>query len=158
LPELRPHERLRVWLPVVAWAALISLLSSALFSGEHTGVLLLPLLQALFPTAGPEHLQAVHLWIRKGAHVTEYLVLAVLLVRALRTEGLRGGALAAAAMLIGVAYAALDETHQAFVPSRTASAGDVAVDAIGVLAGVGLAVARRPAGPSPATAVRPVEN
>ena len=100
----------------------------------------------------------MHTGIRKAAHVTEYLILALLLVRALRTEGLRGGALAATAVLIGVAYAALDETHQAFVPSRTASPGDVAVDAIGVLAGVGLAVARRPAEPARAPAARPAQN
>ena len=157
MPERRSHERLRVWLPVVAWAVLISVFSSALFSGEHTGEILLPLLQALLPGAKPEHLLALHMGIRKSAHVGEYLVLAVLLIRALRTEGLRGGALAATAVLIGVAYAALDETHQAFVPSRTASPGDVAVDAIGVLAGVGVALSRRP-GASAGTGVRPVEN
>src|SRR5262245_54785119 len=96
----------------------------------------------------------MHTGIRKAAHVTEYLILALLLVRALRAEGLRGGMLVVTAMLLGVGYAALDETHQAFVPSRTASPGDVAVDAIGVLAGVGLAVARRPAARVAAAAAR----
>jgi len=157
LPDRR-HDRLRVWLPVIAWAALISIFSSALFSGEHTGGVILPLLQALFPSAQPEHLLAVHMGIRKAAHVTEYLILALLLVRALRSEGLRGGALVATAVLLGVAYAALDETHQAFVPSRTASPGDVAVDAIGVLAGVALAVARRPVEPAGAPAARATQN
>jgi VanZ family protein len=153
LPDPR-HDRLRAWLPVIAWAALISVFSSALFSGEHTGGVILPLLQALFPAARPEHLLAMHMGIRKAAHVTEYLILALLLVRALRSEGLRGGALVATAVLLGVAYAALDETHQAFVPSRTASPGDVAMDAIGVLAGVALAVARRPVEPAAPPAAR----
>jgi VanZ family protein len=143
LPDHRPSARLRAWLAVAVWAALISLFSSAWFSGDHTGGLLFPLLQALLPGAGPERVQALHAGIRKSAHVAEYLVLAVLLVRALREEGLRGSALAATAVLLGVGYAALDETHQAFVPSRTASAGDVAVDAIGVVAGVGLSRPRR---------------
>lgn len=144
MPELhRGNARLRAWLPVAAWAALISLFSSGWFSGEQTGGLLLPLLQALLPGARPDDLQALHAAIRKVAHVVEYLVLAVLLVRALRTEGLAGAALAATALALGVAYAVLDETHQAFVPGRTASPGDVAVDAIGVVAGVGIAVARR---------------
>ena len=145
--------RLRAWLPVAVWAALISALSSGLFSGEHTGGFLLPLLRAALPGASHEQLLALHALIRKFAHVFEYLVLGLLLVRALHAEGLRGGALAATAVVVGVAYAALDETHQAFVPSRTASPADVAVDAIGVLAGVGLAVARH-AGPAP----RPVVN
>jgi len=157
LPDRR-HDRLRAWLPVIAWAALISIFSSALFSGEHTGGVILPLLQAMFPTARPEHLLAVHMGIRKAAHVTEYLILALLLVRALRSEGLRGGALVATAVLLGIAYAALDETHQAFVPSRTASPGDVAVDAIGVLAGVALAVARRPVEPVAPAAARAAQN
>jgi VanZ family protein len=157
LPDRR-HDRLRVWLPVIAWAALISIFSSALFSGDHTGGVILPLLQVLLPTARPEHLLAMHLAIRKAAHLTEYMILALLLVRALRSEGLRGGPLVVTAVLIGVAYAALDETHQAFVPSRTASPGDVAVDAIGVLAGVGLAVARRPAAPAAAPAARAARN
>jgi VanZ family protein len=145
--------RLRAWLPVVLWAALISALSSGLFSGEHTGGLLLPLLRAALPGASHEQLLAMHALIRKCAHVVEYLVLGLLLVRALHGEGLRGGTLAATAVALGVAYAALDETHQAFVPSRTASPRDVAVDAIGVLAGVGLAVTRH-AGP----VARPIEN
>jgi len=157
LSERRPSARLRAWLLVALWAALISLFSSAWFSGEHTGGFLLPILQAFLPGAAPEQLQALHGDIRKSAHVIEYLVLAVLLVRALREEGLRGSALAAMAVMLGVAYAALDETHQAFVPSRTASAGDVAVDALGVVAGVALAVARR-AGATARTAARPVEN
>src|SRR4029453_2738635 len=142
------HDRLRVWLPVIAWAALISILSSALFSGEHTSGVILPLLQALFPAARPERLLAMHTGIRKAAHLTEYLILALLLVRALRTEGLRGGAPPPPGALAGLPSAPLDETHQAFVPSRTASPGDVAVDAIGVLAGAGLAGAARPARPA----------
>ena len=157
MPDRR-HDRLRVWLPVIAWAALISIFSSALFSGEHTGGVILPLLHALFPAARPEHLLAIHMGIRKAAHITEYLILALLLVRALRSEGMRGGALAATAVLIGVAYAALDETHQSFVPSRTASPGDVAVDAVGILAGVGIAIARRPAEPATAPAARAAQN
>jgi VanZ family protein len=157
LPDRAAGARLRAWLPVVGWAALISVFSSGWFSGEHTSGFLLPLLHALLPEASPERLGAIHTAIRKGAHVSEYLVLGVLLVRALRHEGLRGTALATTAVLIGVAYAALDETHQAFVPSRTASPGDVAVDAIGLIAGVGLAFAWV-AAPAASRAPRPVEE
>jgi VanZ family protein len=64
-------------------------------------------------------------------------------VRALRGEGLRGAALLAAAIAIGIAYAALDEVHQVFVPSRTASPHDVVVDAAGVVVGALLAVSGR---------------
>lgn len=137
--------RRRAWLAVAAWAALISIFSSGWFSGSHTGGLLLPLLRALLPGAPPDVLAALHALIRKAAHVGEYLVLGVLLVRALRQEGLAGGRLAARAFALGVGWAALDELHQHFVPNRTGSPRDVAVDAIGAAAGVVLA-ARRPGG------------
>jgi VanZ family protein len=66
--------------------------------------------------------------LRKGAHVTEYLVLGFLLVRALGRE--------LPAWLLGVAYAATDELHQHFVAGRHASPVDVAIDAVGVALGV----------------------
>jgi VanZ family protein len=135
--------RRRAWLAVAAWATLISVFSSGCFSGSQTGGLLLPLLRALLPGASPDLLATLHALIRKAAHVGEYLVLSVLLVRALRHEGLAGGHLAAAAFGLGVGYAALDELHQHCVPSRTGSPRDVAVDATGVAAGVGLASRRR---------------
>jgi VanZ family protein len=146
-------RRLRAWLAVVAWAALISFFSTGWFSGEHTGGVLLPILRTLLPSATPDQLLAVHALIRKGAHVFEYTVLGALLVRALREEGLRGTALLAAAVGLGVAYAALDEFHQVFVPSRTPSPHDVVVDAMGVVTGGVLAITRRAGLP-----LRPAQN
>lgn len=139
----RADTRLRAWLAVVVWAAVISFFSTGWFSGEHTGGVLLPILRALLPGATPDQLLALHQLIRKGAHLFEYTVLGGLLVRALREEGLRGPVLLAAAIAIGIAYAALDEFHQVFVPSRTASPHDVVVDAAGVVVGAVLAVSGR---------------
>jgi VanZ family protein len=139
----RATPRLRAWLAIVAWALLISTFSTSWFSGEQTGNFLLPILRTLLPWAQPEHLDAIHALIRKAAHVGEYLVLGVLLVRALREEGLSGLPLVVVAILLGSGWAALDEFHQEFVPSRTASTRDVAVDTSGVCAGVALALARR---------------
>jgi VanZ family protein len=66
--------------------------------------------------------------LRKGAHLTEYLVLGALLLRALERD--------AAAFLAGVAYAATDELHQHFVAGRHASPVDVGIDAVGVALGL----------------------
>ena len=66
--------------------------------------------------------------LRKGAHLTEYAVLGVLLYRALGRE--------APALAAGIAYAASDELHQHFVRGRHASPVDVAIDAIGVCIGM----------------------
>jgi VanZ family protein len=143
LRRARADTRLRAWLAVVVWAAVISLFSTGWFSGEHTGGVLLPILHALLPSATPDELLALHALIRKCAHVFEYAVLGGLLVRALREEGLRGPALVTAAIAIGVAYAGIDEFHQVFVPGRTPSPHDVAVDAAGVVFGAVLAISGR---------------
>jgi len=66
--------------------------------------------------------------LRKGAHMTEYAILAVLLVRALARE--------LPAFALGVLYAVTDELHQAFVRGRHASPVDVAIDSIGLALGL----------------------
>jgi VanZ family protein len=97
-----------VWLPVVAWAAVIFTLSSipSLSTGLGTWDTIL----------------------RKGAHLTEYAVLGGLLYRALGREAL--------ALATGITYAATDELHQYFVRGRHASPVDVAIDAVGVAVGM----------------------
>jgi VanZ family protein len=108
---------LTVWLPVVAWAAVIFAFSSipSLSSGLGTWDYVL----------------------RKIAHVTEYAILGALLYRAFERE--------APALAAGIAYAATDELHQHFVRGRHASVVDVAIDAVGVAIGmvVWLRVVRR---------------
>jgi VanZ family protein len=99
---------LTVWLPVIAWAAVIFTLSSipSLSTGLGTWDTIL----------------------RKGAHLTEYAVLGGLLYRALGREAL--------ALATGITYAATDELHQYFVRGRHASPVDVAIDAVGVAVGM----------------------
>jgi VanZ family protein len=74
--------------------------------------------------------------LRKLAHMTEYAILALLLLRATGSF--------AWAFVLAVAYAATDEVHQVFVPGRHGSPLDVAIDAVGVT--VALVAARRLAG------------
>jgi len=99
---------LTVWLPVVVWAAVIFAFSS--IPNLSTGL-------GTWDTI-----------LRKGAHVTEYALLGALLYRALSREAL--------ALAAGIAYAATDELHQHFVRGRHASPVDVAIDAVGVAAGM----------------------
>ncbi len=98
----------RLWLPVLAWAALIFAFSSVPDLGTGLG--------------------GWDLVLRKLAHTAEYAVLGALLARALGRSGL--------AVAIGVLYAVSDEVHQAFVPGRLGSPVDVAIDAVGVVCGV----------------------
>ena len=98
----------RLWLPVLAWAALIFALSSVPDLGTGLG--------------------GWDLVLRKLAHVAEYAVLGALLVRATGRGGL--------AFALGTLYAASDEFHQAFVPGRMGSPLDVIIDVLGVACGV----------------------
>ncbi len=130
------------WLPVVAWAGVIWTLSSGSFSGERTGEVLLPLLSTLFPHATPGQLDAVHQGLRKLAHFAEYLILSVLLYRALDVEP-RGSLRAAVlALVLAGLYAGSDELHQWFVPGRGARLNDWLIDVSGAAAGQGLLAAR----------------
>ncbi len=127
----------RYWTPVVVWAALISFFSTASFSSDSTSRFILPILRWLFPTASAATLQWLHFLVRKGAHLTEYFIFALLILRAVRAG--RPGwkwrwAFAAAA--IAACYATLDEFHQSFVPGRTASPYDSMLDTAGAVLGL----------------------
>lgn len=96
------------WGGVVAWAALIFALSS--IPDLSTG------------------LGGWDVALRKLAHAAEFGILGFLLVRATGRARL--------ALAAGILYAISDEIHQEFVPGREGSPLDVAIDSIGVVAGV----------------------
>jgi len=143
--------------------ALIFIASTDAFSAAHTARWIAPIVRLFFPHISAQGLETVHFCIRKGAHLTEYGILGILLWRAIpeprnRPE-LAMSSRAGVALLVATVYAATDEYHQSFVPSRTSSVRDVCIDACG--AAVALAIvslanrprSRRPpddAEPSPA--------
>jgi VanZ family protein len=99
---------LSLWLPVVIWAAVIFTFSSIPSLGTGLGT-----------------------WdtiLRKGAHMTEYAIFGLLLLRAIGRE--------LPALAIGIAYAITDEIHQEFVRGRHASPVDVLIDTAGLLIGI----------------------
>jgi VanZ family protein len=124
--------RLKNWLPTIAWACLISFLSTDVFSSDHTSRFIIPVLHLLIPPASIETLELMHAIIRKTAHLTEYFIFSILLMRALRGQE-RGWTLRWAiwAVVLAAGYASFDEFHQSFVPSRTASPWDALLDTIG---------------------------
>jgi VanZ family protein len=120
------------WLPPVLWMGVIFWLSTDTASAEHTGQLLLPVLRWLLPWATPGQLATIHGLLRKGAHLTEYAILAALWYRAFRRGPTLGPPAAGRlAFMSSVAWAILDEWHQSLLPSRTSSAVDVAIDSTG---------------------------
>jgi VanZ family protein len=97
------------WLPLLVWMALIFA-----FSSLHGG----------------GHLPAAEVALRKLAHVAGYFVLTLLLLRALQRSDVAAAMLAA--IVLALAYAVSDEWHQSFVPGRTATPRDVAIDGLGL--------------------------
>ena len=102
------------WIPVGLWAGLIFYLSSI------------------------PHLQSGLRWdffLRKIAHMVEFGILALLLIRAIRrswpTMSEARAVFVSAALAVG--YAMLDEFHQMFVPGRGPSPKDVLIDACGII-------------------------
>jgi VanZ family protein len=92
------------------------------------------LLRWLIPFISDDRIEAIHFFIRKSAHFSEYFVFYLLLYRAIR--GGRNGwhwSWAFAAWFIAAAYSVLDEVHQSFVASRTASPWDSLLDSTGAL-------------------------
>lgn len=106
------------WLPVVAWCSLIFYLSG------------IPNLKTEFGFGD--------LILRKCAHVTEYAILYLLTLRALTLQlpDMSMKKRMAAVFLFTVAYAASDEFHQSFVPTRGPSVMDVLIDFVGASCGM----------------------
>ncbi len=108
-------------------------MSTGEFSFDNTSLIIGPVLHFLFPSFSEQQIQVIHGFIRKAAHVTEYFVLGLILIRAFCDARVRAWKLrwSAAAVTILAFYAMSDEFHQSFVSTRTASIIDVGIDTIG---------------------------
>jgi VanZ family protein len=133
----RPYGALIIhWLPVVTWVGLIFFFSTEQFSSDNTSKMLGSLLGSLFGISAGA-IDVINLVIRKLGHWSEYAVLAVLLLWALKNDAGKVWEWRHACwtLLFILLCATSDELHQAFVPSRTASAGDTMIDVFGGICG-----------------------
>ncbi len=117
------RRRLGPWVWVLAWCALIFVLSSV--PGHN-----LPEM----PAANAD----------KVVHAVVYAILGALCLRALRgTTSLRPAPAVALAVVLTTIYGVSDELHQLLTPGRSADVHDVMADAAGALLGaLGAVVAR----------------
>lgn len=102
------------WWPVVLWMVLIFVASS---------------MPTRLPTPGLEGFR----WDDKFQHALAYAILAALAWRAFENNRPRWW-LVCVSIIFAVAYAALDECHQALVPTRECSLSDWSMDAFGAAA------------------------
>jgi VanZ family protein len=129
---------LQRWLPVVLWAGLIFYFSTESFTFSNTEGFFSEWLSWLLPEVAPAEFLPFHPVLRKVGHWFEYFILAILLMRAQRRANEPKLATEVIRRTLGLvlAYAASDEYHQSWVPERTASVVDVAIDTFGGLCGV----------------------
>jgi VanZ family protein len=131
----------RHWLPPLLWMCVIFSASGDQQSFQHSSRIVGPILHWLCPHLSDEAAYRVVIAVRKCAHLAEYAVLALLLWRALEAKtGNQAHAWqwsrASLVLLLVVLYAATDEIHQAFVPSREGCVRDVVVDTAGAALGL----------------------
>jgi len=130
---MRGMIKYKYWIPVILWMAFIFWMSTETFSQQNTSAIIEPAVRFLAPTASEEEIDKIHGVVRKLAHVTEYLILGMLLFRAFK----RGSAdrrvwrYAFYSLVITALYAVSDEFHQSFIVVRTASLIDVCFDLFG---------------------------
>ncbi len=106
---------MKLWPPVFIWCGFIFYLSS--IPGLNTGW------------------GNWDLILRKIAHILEYFILAGLLYRAFKGSfQLSSFHLTFWPLALSFLYAASDEIHQAFVPTRSPSPKDVLIDTVGIAA------------------------
>lgn len=104
---------------LMGWMAFIFFASSDFLSADHTGEILVYSL--------------LNVVVRKSAHMIEYGILMFLWFRSLWTVPERFQSAVIWSIVLSVLYAASDEWHQTFVPSRSGTWVDVVWDGAGAV-------------------------
>jgi VanZ family protein len=125
------------WLPTLCWLVVLACFSTDVFSAEHTGRILLKIIQWVYGPVSDQQFELIHFLVRKSAHFLSYGLLSFLAFFAWRVtlpdprpwlakwSGL--------ALAITLAAGSSDEIHQRFVASRTSSPWDVLLDMTGAI-------------------------
>ena len=77
-------------------------------------------------------------FLRKAAHFTEYLILALLFYKAMVASSVNVKKSFAATFVFCFLYAISDEVHQIFVPGRAFAIRDILIDTLGAALGLGI--------------------
>ncbi len=135
--EVTLRRKLLLWLPTLFWLCLLAVFSTDTFSAEHTGSILWKIVHAIYGGITEGQFEVLHFLVRKTAHFTFYGLLSVFAYYSWKATlpspkswTWRWSGLAVALTL---AAGSLDEFHQSFVPSRTASPRDALLDTVGAI-------------------------
>lgn len=141
MSSLMQDIRTRVSLPGLALVVFFICIiwGNSLVAGEGSGSLSLSVVEGirdLLQTVGLPYGWVTNFVVRKTAHFSEYLVLAILSAHAFdpKRSGCREGIVAALVLVMLVS--SIDETIQLFVPGRSGQVADVLIDCSGALVGI----------------------
>lgn len=132
------------WLAVGIWMVVIFIFSAqtGTVSGDTSGSVTRWLVEHIyigFNNLATEQQQAImaiaHTVVRKGAHFTEFAILAALISNAIRVYNPKKLYKWLVPIGISAFYAVTDEIHQYFVPQRACRLLDVAIDSAGATFG-----------------------
>lgn len=126
------------WTMLVLWMCFIFYMSSRSGSeSQEQSDLVLSILNFLGLQLNESIKNIASFIVRKTAHVTEYMILYILIFRVVTLySNTKKSKLIA--LLCMVLYASTDEIHQLFVPGRSGMVRDVFIDSIGGIIGVGI--------------------
>ena len=137
------------WLAVALWMVVIFLFSAQTggLSGDTSGSITRWLVEHIyigFNDLGLEQQESimaiVHTIVRKGAHFSEFAILAVLVSNAIRFYNFKKPLKWLIPIGFSALYAVTDEIHQYFVPERACRLFDVAIDTSGAIFGTAVFV------------------
>lgn len=136
-------KKVSSWCAVVVWMAVIFYLSHQPGSeSSHLSGGVLEFIQTFIPLVDLSTNEWIHTLVRKGAHLSAYLILGALFMIALHhSDQGRLGKRAIVAFLCCFLYAISDEVHQLFIPGRSGQATDVLIDSLGAAIGIALYLA-----------------
>ena len=123
------------WLPVAIGIGVIAIESTEMFGSDHTSGPLRRLFEAIFGDVSDDRWEIVHHLVRKSGHFMGYGFIGLAWLRAwwltLPRSRFRVDAFLA---VVGTALiASCDEWHQTYLPNRTGTPWDVALDSTGAV-------------------------
>ena len=95
----------------------------------------LPQTKKLNEQAKNETVEKSQTIIRKGAHLSIYALVGLLMMNLMCTYKISNKNKFLITILVGIIYASSDEIHQSFIPGRTAAFTDVCIDTCGAILG-----------------------
>ena len=134
MPLERPNL-LRAWWPAAVWIGVIAVESTDYLSSDNTSSVLYSVLTRLFGEINLYDFLVWHFYLRKAGHFIGYGILCLLMLRGWRATLAVGRVwlVPLLALMATALVASLDEWHQTFIPSRSGTARDVALDSVGGL-------------------------